>query len=149
MSGVLYEEIFNIKDIDPEGKQFERVKRIHAECESSKMELILDVNSLLYSPQPGDKFRLMLATTLNDDGEPDAGEYDPRWEEKSTRTAAFDYIMHGLIYRISGDEADTVTRLEVYISFGGLLMRLNGEVNSLSEIKIDEKVYLLLRKLSY
>jgi len=55
MSGVLYEEIFNIKDIDPEGKQFERVKRIHAECESSKMELILDVNSLLYSPQPGDK----------------------------------------------------------------------------------------------
>ena len=57
MSGVLYEEIFNIKDIDPEGKQFERVKRIHAECESSKMELILDVNSLLYSPQPGDKVR--------------------------------------------------------------------------------------------
>ena len=38
---------------------------------------------------------------------------------------------------------------EVYISFGGLLMRLNGEANSLSEIKIDQNVYLLLRKLSY
>ena len=50
MSGVLYEEIFDIKDVDPEGKQFERVQRIHAECESSKMELILDVNSLLYVP---------------------------------------------------------------------------------------------------
>ena len=55
MSGVLYEEIFDIKDIDPEGKQFERVKRIHAECESSKMELILDVNSLIYPSQTGDK----------------------------------------------------------------------------------------------
>lgn len=57
MSGVLYEEIFDIKDIDPEGKQFERVKRIHAECESSKMELILDVNSLLYAPGIGDKVK--------------------------------------------------------------------------------------------
>ena len=33
MSGVLYEEIFDIKSVDPEGKQFERVQRIHAECE--------------------------------------------------------------------------------------------------------------------
>ena len=55
MSGVLYEEIFDIKDVDPEGKQFERVQRIHAECESSKMELILDVNSLLYVPHTGEK----------------------------------------------------------------------------------------------
>ena len=58
MAGVLYEEIFDIKDIDPEGKQFERVKRIHAECESSKMELILDVNSLLFSPNVGEKVNL-------------------------------------------------------------------------------------------
>jgi DNA-directed RNA polymerase I, II, and III subunit RPABC3 len=57
MSGVLYEEIFDIKDIDPEGKQFERVKRIHAECESSKMELILDINSLLYATNIGDKVK--------------------------------------------------------------------------------------------
>ena len=57
MSGVLYEEIFDIKDVDPEGKQFERVQRIHAECESSKMELILDVNSLLYVPHTGEKVR--------------------------------------------------------------------------------------------
>ena len=28
-------------------------------------------------------------------------------------------------------------------------MRLNGEAHSLSEIKIDQNVYLLLRKLSY
>ena len=58
MSGVLYEEIFDIKAVDPEGKQFERVKRIHAECESSKMELILDVNSMLYNPNEGDKVSL-------------------------------------------------------------------------------------------
>jgi len=149
MSGVLYEEIFDIKDVDPEGKQFERVQRIHAECESSKMELILDVNSLLYVPHTGEKFRLMITSTLNDDGEPDGGVYDPLWEERAERTKAFDYIMHGLVYRIEGDEAEIATRLGVYVSFGGLLMRLQGEANSLSEIKIDQSVYLLLRKLSY
>lgn len=53
----------------------------------------------------------MLATTLNDDGEPDGGVYDPLWEEKATRTEPFDYIMHGLVYRISGDEGDVTTRL--------------------------------------
>ena len=37
----------------------------------------------------------------------------------------------------------------VYVSYGGLLMRLQGEANSLTEIKIDQNVYLLLRKLSY
>ena len=57
------------------------------------------------------QFRLMLATTLNDDGEPDAGVYDPLWEEKATRTEHFEYIMHGLVYRISGDEGDVTTRL--------------------------------------
>merc|ERR1711892_195759 len=149
MSGVLYEEIFDIKSVDPEGKQFERVKRIHAECESSKMELILDVNSMLYNPTEGDKFRLMLSSTLNDDGEPDGGVYDPLWEEKATRTQQFDYIMHGLVYRVEGDEQEVATRLGVYVSFGGLLMRLQGEANSLTEVKIDQNVYLLLRKLSY
>ena len=28
----------------------------------------------------------MLTSTLNDDGEPDGGVYDPLWEEKATRT---------------------------------------------------------------
>lgn len=53
----------------------------------------------------------MITSTLNDDGEPDGGVYDPLWEERAERTKAFDYIMHGLVYRIEGDEAEIATRL--------------------------------------
>lgn len=70
MSGVLFEDIFNVKDMDPEGKKFDRVSRLHCESESFKMDLILDINSWIYPMELGDKFRLVLATTLKEDGYP-------------------------------------------------------------------------------
>lgn len=70
MAGVLFEDIFNVKDMDPEGKKFDRVSRLHCESESFKMDLILDINSWLYPMELGDKFRLVLATTLREDGYP-------------------------------------------------------------------------------
>lgn len=70
MTGVLFEDIFNVKDMDPEGKKFDRVSRLHCESESFKMDLILDINSWLYPMELGDKFRLVLATTLREDGYP-------------------------------------------------------------------------------
>ncbi len=70
MAGILFEDIFNVKDIDPEGKKFDRVSRLHCESESFKMDLILDINSWLWSPNLGDKFRLVLCTTLSEDGRP-------------------------------------------------------------------------------
>ena len=71
MAGVLFEDIFDVKDIDPEGKKFDRVSRLHCESESFKMDLILDVNTQLYPIELGDKFRLVLATSLREDGYPD------------------------------------------------------------------------------
>ena len=44
MAGVLFEDIFDVKDIDPEGKKFDRVSRLHCESESFKMDLILGLN---------------------------------------------------------------------------------------------------------
>ncbi|XP_027746405.1 DNA-directed RNA polymerases I, II, and III subunit RPABC3 isoform X2 [Empidonax traillii] len=48
MAGILFEDIFDVKDIDPEGKKFDRVSRLHCESESFKMDLILDVNIQIY-----------------------------------------------------------------------------------------------------
>ena len=73
MAGVLFEDIFDVKDIDPEGQKFDRVSRLHCESESFKMDLILDINSWIYPMELGDKFRLVLATTLKEDGFPDSG----------------------------------------------------------------------------
>ena len=73
MAGVLFEDIFDVKDIDPEGKKFDRTSRLHCESESFKMDLILDINTWIYPIELGDKFRLVLATTLKEDGFPDSG----------------------------------------------------------------------------
>ena len=59
MAGVLFEDIFDVKDIDPEGKRFDRVSRLHCESESFKMDLILDINSWIYPMDLADKFRLV------------------------------------------------------------------------------------------
>lgn len=83
MAGVLFEDIFDVKDIDPEGKKFDRVSRLHCESESFKMDLILDINSWIYPMELGDKFRLVLANTLREDGFSDTGNFDLFIEEKA------------------------------------------------------------------
>ena len=47
--------------------------RLHCESESFKMDLVLDINSWVYPMDLGDKFRLVLANTLREDGCPDSG----------------------------------------------------------------------------
>ncbi|XP_072049263.1 DNA-directed RNA polymerases I, II, and III subunit RPABC3-like isoform X1 [Amphiura filiformis] len=151
MSGVLFEDIFEVKDIDPEGKKFDRVSRLHCESESFKMDLILDVNTQLYPVDLGEKFRLVLATTLREDGCPDDGEYTPIDDGTPSRADTFEYVMYGKVYRIEGDESltEAATRLSAYISYGGLLMRIQGDANNLHGVEQDMHVYLLMKKLAF
>jgi DNA-directed RNA polymerase I, II, and III subunit RPABC3 len=37
-------------------------------------------------------------------------------------------------------------RVQVYISFGGLLMKLTGDLQKLQELDVDANIYLLIRK---
>src|SRR5688500_13388032 len=104
MSGILFEDIFDVKDIDPEGKKFDRVSRLHCESESFKMDLILDINCQIYLMHLGDKFRLVVANTLREDGYPDDAEWNSVEGITSSRAEQFEYIMYGKIYRIEGDD---------------------------------------------
>ncbi|KAM3876355.1 DNA-directed RNA polymerases I, II, and III subunit RPABC3-like [Diretmus argenteus] len=106
MAGILFEDIFDVKDIDPDGKKFDRVSRLHCESESFKMDLILDVNIQIYPVDLGDKFRLVIASTLYEDGTPDDGEYNPQ-DDRPSRADQFDYVMYGKVYKIEGDETST------------------------------------------
>ena len=90
MAGVLFEDIFDVKDINPEGAKFDRVSRLHCDSESFKMELILDVNSQIYPVDLGDKFRLSLVTTLREDG-------GVNWSYDSWSTDLINSI-HGWVY---------------------------------------------------
>ena len=54
----------------------------------------------------GDKFRLVLSTTLREDGYPDGNEWNPMEQEGGSRADSFEYVMSGKVYRIEGDEAN-------------------------------------------
>lgn len=150
MATLLFEDIFDVKDIDPEGKRFDRVSRFHCESESFKMDLILDLNTQIYPIGLGEKFRLAITTSVTDDvSYSDDTEWTPRLV-LSPRADNFDYIMNGKIYRIEGDEASSdATRLAAFASFGGLLMRLQGDPNNLHGFELDKPIYLLIKRVAY
>lgn len=150
MAGVLFEDIFDVKDVDPDGKKFDRVSRLKCESESFKMDLIIDINTQIYPIQLGDKFRMVIATGLHEDGVPDDGEYDPS-DAAPSRADSFEYVMYGKVYRIEGDDSGSEqgSRLAAYVSFGGLLMRLQGDANNLHDFEMDSYVYLFMKKLAF
>lgn len=105
------------------------------------MDLILDINSWVFPMELADKFRLVLATTLREDGCADAGEWAPQDVGIPTRADSFEYVMYGKVYRIEGDEgsAEPSSRLSAYASYGGLLMRLQGDANNLHGFEVDQQ----------
>lgn len=64
------------------------------------MEVVLDVNTELYSLKLDDRFTLALAPTLYEGNAPDAfqGQYDQSGRESLAND--FEYVMHGKVYRV-------------------------------------------------
>eukprot|EP00794_Sanderia_malayensis_P010983 gene10983-12146_t len=150
MAGSILEDIFFVKDIDPGGKKFDRVSRLHCESESYKMDMILDVNTQVYPVDLNDKFSVVITTTLKADETPDDGDYNPI-DTGPSKADQFEYVMYGKTYRIDAEDPNTdySNRLSAYVSFGGLLMRLQGDANNLHGMEIDQNVYLLMKRLAF
>eukprot|EP00594_Rhizosolenia_setigera_P015449 CAMPEP_0178956766 /NCGR_PEP_ID=MMETSP0789-20121207/10473_1 /TAXON_ID=3005 /ORGANISM="Rhizosolenia setigera, Strain CCMP 1694" /LENGTH=154 /DNA_ID=CAMNT_0020638805 /DNA_START=227 /DNA_END=691 /DNA_ORIENTATION=- len=145
----LFEDIFEVIDLNPEtGKRFDRVNRISATATTYECDLLLDINSEIYSIKQSDRISLMLASTLSLDGSPDdhySYSYSFASGAKPEPTLAdnYEYVMHGRVFDIAykGDE-----NIEISASFGGLLMRLTGEQKQLSNIQPDMKLYILIKQ---
>ncbi|CAK9134853.1 unnamed protein product [Ilex paraguariensis] len=75
MVETLFEDIFVVDKLDPDGKKFDKVSRIEAMSEQFDMYMQLDVNTEIYRMHVGEKFMMVLASTLNLDGTPDSGYY--------------------------------------------------------------------------
>lgn len=142
----LFEDTFEVKEIDRDGKKFDKVSRIHCKSELFQAELVLDVNFDLYPMKKKMKFSLALATTLRLDGQRDEGTFDQSGEE--SLADKYEYVMHGKVYELEDDDD---RKLTVYVSFGGLLMSLKADdrpdSKPLDRIERDSRVYLLIRKL--
>ena len=58
----------------------------------------------------------------------------------------YDYVMYGKIFKYKDNTSAGHARVEVFISYGGLLMQLIGDPKKLEELEVDSPVYLLMRK---
>lgn len=96
-----------MKDIDPEGKKLDQVSWLHCESESFMMNLILDINIQIYPVDLGEKFWLVIASTLCEDDTLDDGEYNPT-EDRPSRADQFEYVKYGEVYKIEGVESSNM-----------------------------------------
>jgi hypothetical protein len=58
----------------------------------------------------------------------------------------WEYVMYGKVFKLRDLGQSGVPRIEVYMSFGGLLMRMRGDPKKLEDLEVDTNLYLLMRK---
>ncbi|WVZ78715.1 hypothetical protein U9M48_026378 [Paspalum notatum var. saurae] len=140
----LFNDTFTVTRLDPDGKKFDRVTRI--EAHSDQMYMQLDVATEVYPMRVNEKFNMVLVSTLNLDGTPDTGYYTQAG--RKTLADQYDYVMHGKLYKISEDTSkdSSSAKVEMYASFGGLLMMLRGDHSSAANFELDQRLFLLIKK---
>ncbi|KAI4165489.1 MAG: hypothetical protein LQ342_000899 [Letrouitia transgressa] len=137
----LYNDTFTITDVNSE--KYDRVSRLKGNTENGDTEFTLDINTDLYECAVGEHIQVLIASTLALDGSKDDNK---GWRDvgrgEQTLADDWDYVCHGKIYRFEeGDDEN----IKVFVSFGGLLLYLQGPYRKLTPLRIDY-VYLLIRK---
>ena len=142
---IIFEDTIQLNDIDKEGRFFEKVSRVDATSEVYDCKLSFDVNVEAYPVQKGSFYSLVLAKSLNIDGmaSPNTFSYDI-YTKKNTLLDKYDYVMYGKIFKYN-EENDG--KISLFISFGGLLLSITGNANHLQDLKIDERIYMLMKKI--
>ncbi|EGG17763.1 RNA polymerase II core subunit [Cavenderia fasciculata] len=133
MSNILFEDNFEVKDIDPDGKKFDRVSRYVCQSESYEMDLHLDLATHIY--QLGhEKFKLVLASSLSLDGSLEQVAFD---SNKPSLADKYDYVMYGKIFKY---QKEVSSKVSIFASFGGLLMLLQGDPRYLPGLELDSRL---------
>uniref|UniRef100_A0A914ZCZ8 DNA-directed RNA polymerases I, II, and III subunit RPABC3 n=1 Tax=Panagrolaimus superbus TaxID=310955 RepID=A0A914ZCZ8_9BILA len=143
---LMFDEIFVVNELNPEGKKFMMTDRINCNSEVGNLDLILDIHSELFKCILGTKFRMVIVPTFREDGLPDDDEYDPNMSNRMLDR--FEYAMCGQVYRIEGGGSSSENnQITVFASYGGLLMRLRGDQLNMQGFKDDSTLYLMVKKL--
>jgi len=138
----IFEDRFEVKNIDPDGKIFDKVSRIDCSSDGSEAQLLLDINMDIYPMDLGDKFTFVLVNSLTE-SEMEENVFDQ--SGRTTLADQFEYVMYGKVFKYE-EEKKASSKVAVYVSFGGLMMMLKGDARLLSRINLDSRIYLLMRK---
>ncbi|KAK8820216.1 DNA-directed RNA polymerase I, II, and III subunit rpabc3 [Blastocystis sp. ATCC 50177/Nand II] len=140
---ILFEEIFEVKSVNPDGKAFDKVTRFAATSVTYGMDMLIDINTDVYPLKANDRFTLVFANTLYKDNRPDPGTYVDYSKEK-TLMDDYEYCMYGKVFKYQFKDNGNIL---IYISFGGLLLSLEGEQKHIDQIKYGDRVYCLIRRI--
>ncbi|KAJ0298601.1 hypothetical protein COL5a_006854 [Colletotrichum fioriniae] len=142
----LFEESFTVTNYDQ--SKYDRVARISATSTDNQTLMTLDINVELFPASVSDSLHVVLATSLAHDGSKDD---EKGWRDvtkgnqdrEPSLADMFDYVCYGKIYKF--EDADDGQTIKAYVSFGGLLMSLEGPYKKLTPLRVDY-VYLLIKK---
>ncbi|XP_073312009.1 DNA-directed RNA polymerases II, IV and V subunit 8B-like isoform X2 [Primulina huaijiensis] len=149
MAEFYFDEIIKVHKVDNQ-VVYDKVSRIIARSEVEEFYLELDVNKEIYPMLPSEKYRMVITNTLLMDGSA-VTCYFLEGKQKSLADK-FEYVMHGLSYKMSEvqvktDDGNSDAKVAVYVSFGGLQLLLRGDPLKVHKFKVDQKLFLLLRKI--
>ncbi|KAL4753697.1 hypothetical protein BDW72DRAFT_168413 [Aspergillus terricola var. indicus] len=141
---LLFEDTFTVTGVNQE--KYDRVSRLTCTSSDSQTTFTLDINSELYPCTTGESLSMALASTLSLDGKDDGAKTGWREVGMGEQTLAndYDYVCHGKVYRFE-EASDSPGNMAAFVSFGGLLLYLEGPYKKLAPLRIDY-VYLLLKK---
>jgi DNA-directed RNA polymerase I, II, and III subunit RPABC3 len=143
---ILFEDSFRIEEIDKEGKAFDKVSRIEGTGEDSNCKITLDINTDVYPVSKLKYYSFLIVKSLNTDGTPSPNNFTyDLYTKKNSLIDKYDYVTYGKIFKFSEDS--TGGKVSIFASFGGLLLCINGSPTLLSNLVMDERIYLLLKKL--
>ncbi|ABN64440.1 16-kDa RNA polymerase subunit (common to polymerases I, II and III) [Scheffersomyces stipitis CBS 6054] len=144
MSGILFEDMFVVESTD--SGRYNKVSRITGHSSTSQdIKISLDINSELFPVKANDSLTITLASSLGNESSmlTSNGSWRPPKPDDRSLADDYDYVMYGTVYKFE-ENADN-DKMSVYVSFGGLLMRLEGGYRSLSNLK-QENAYILIRQ---
>ena len=143
---ILFEDNIQILSIDKDGKTFDKVSRFEAKADDTECKIQMDFNSEIYPINKNSVYSIMITKSISSDGSPSPNNfsYDIYNKKSNSLLDKYDYVMHGKIFKYSEETDGKVT---VFSSFGGLLLGITGEPSHLSNLGMDERIYLLLKKI--
>lgn len=155
---ILYEDNFVVDDLNPEGKSsktFKNIGRVIASGTTYDVSMVVDIQIELFPIKLKDRLTIALASNLSlTGGKKQTGNsskamkrgHDGGYDQSGEPTLLdkFDYGMYGKVFKC---EPIDEHKMAVYVSYGGLLMKVVGDQRHLSAIELDVSIAFYLHVL--
>lgn len=100
MADILLDDIFEVSQLDPDGKKFDRVSRIKcATSETYHLSLLLDINVELFPVRLKERISVALTRSISMDGNDEGSAGGYRADSGPSLADKYDYVMYGRVFK--------------------------------------------------